>query len=78
MQLKINFKIPIMRNVRCRRDFDKDPEVVELSGAVVQSFYKDVPMFVFRVNGVEPTMSCVAFVTLLSLVAARIECMLIL
>ena len=54
----------------------KDPEVVELSGAVIQSFYLDVLMFVFRANGAEPTMSSVAFVMLLSLVAARLECML--
>ena len=56
----------------------KDPEVVELSGAVIQSFYKDVLMFVFRAKGAEPTMSCVAFVVLLSLVAAQLESMLIL
>ena len=48
----------------------KDPEVVKLSGAVIQSFYKVVLMFVFRANGAEPTMLCVAFVMLLSLVAA--------
>ena len=29
----------------------KDPEVVDLSGAVIQSFYKYVPMFKFRANG---------------------------
>ena len=52
----------------------KDPEVVELSGAVIQSFYLDVLMFVFRANGAEPTMSSVAFVMLLSLVAARLKC----
>ena len=51
----------------------KDPEVVELSGAVIQSFYKDVPMLVFRANGAEPTMKCVAFVMLLSLVVARLD-----
>ena len=34
----------------------KDPEVVELSGAVIQSFYKDVQMLVFRANGAKPTM----------------------
>ena len=52
----------------------KDPDVVELSGAIIQSsgFYQDVPMFVFRANGAESTMSCVAFVMLLSLVAARL------
>ena len=56
----------------------KDPEVVELSGAVIQSFYQDVPTFVFRTNGAEPKMWCVAFVMLRSLVAARLKCMLIL
>ena len=56
----------------------KDPEVVELSGAVIQSFYKDVPMLVFRANSAEPTMPCVAFVMLPFLVAGRLECMLIL
>ena len=54
----------------------KDPEVVELSGAVIQSFYLDVLTFVFRANGAEPTMLSVVFVMLLSLVAARLECML--
>ena len=34
----------------------KDPEVVELSGAVIQSIYQDVETFVFRSNGAEPTM----------------------
>ena len=48
----------------------KDPEVVELSRAVNWSLYKDVPMLVFRTNGAEPTMSCVTFMVLLSLVAA--------
>ena len=47
----------------------KDPEVVELSGAVIQNFYKVVQMFVFRANWAEPTIiiikSCVAFVMLL-------------
>ena len=57
-----------------KRFFIKDPEVVELSGVVIQSFYKDVTMFVFRGNGAEP-MLCVAFVMLLSLVAAQLECM---
>ena len=41
-----------------KRFFIKDPEVVELSGVVIQSFYKDVTMFVFRGNGAEP-MLCV-------------------
>ena len=35
-------------------------------------------MFVFRANRAEPIVLCVAFVMLLSLVAARLECMLIL
>ena len=48
----------------------KDLEVVELSGAVILSFYRDVPMSMFRANGAEPTMSCLAFVMLLSLLAA--------
>ena len=56
----------------------KDPEVVELSGAVIQSFNQDVPTFVFRANGAEPKMWCVAFVMLMSLVAALLKCMLIL
>ena len=60
-------------------DDEGNLEVVELSGAVIRSFYKDIPMFVFRANGAEPTMSrAVAFVMLLSLVAARLERMLIL
>ena len=48
----------------------KDPEVVGLSRAVMQSFYKDVLMLVFRAKGTEPTMLCVTFVMLLSLDAA--------
>ena len=56
----------------------KDPEVVELSGAVIQSFYKNVPMLVFRANRAEPTMYRVAFVMLPLLVAGRLACMLIL
>ena len=44
-------------------DDEGNLEVVELSGAVIRSFYKDIPMFVFRANGGEPTMSrAVAFV----------------
>ena len=51
----------------------KDPEVQCSLNSQKQSFgafYKDVPMLVFRANGAEPTMSSVAFVILLSLVAA--------
>ena len=47
-----------------------DSEVVDFSGAVIQSSYKDVPMSVFR------TMSLLAFVMLLSLVAALLKHML--
>ena len=56
----------------------KDLEVVEQSGAVFQSFYQDVPMLIFRANRAEPTMLCLAFVMLMSMVAAQLECMLIL
>ena len=34
----------------------KDPEIVDLSGVVIQSFYQDVLTFVFRANGAEPKM----------------------
>ena len=49
----------------------KDPEVVELAGAVIQSLYKDVLMLVFRANGAEPVLC--SFVMLLSLVAAQLN-----
>ena len=41
LQSKLSFKIPIMcvKNQKCQI---KDPEVVELPGAVIQSIYKDV------------------------------------
>ena len=38
----------------------EDPEVVELSGEVIQSFHQDIPTFVCRANGAEPKMLCVA------------------
>ena len=48
-----------------------DSKVIELSAAVIQRFGKDVPKSVLGENWPEPTMSNVAFVMLLSLVAAQ-------
>ena len=64
------------------KGFDKGPWscwILNFSRAVIWpwSFYKVVSM-VFRVYRAEPTVSCVAFVMLLSLVASRLEHMLIL
>ena len=58
LQSNVNLNTNHEKCPMTKRFFIKDPEVVELSGVVIQSFYKDVTMFVFRGNGAEP-MLCV-------------------